>query len=118
MFLEQLGQISNRIRGTLALSLVDRDGIPIESVNTQPSINLEELAAEMVAQVRTMESTYDELASGGFRQCSISTSDLTLVISSLVNGYYLLLVLDREVGLGQARFELRRARWVLEPELT
>lgn len=117
MFLEQLSQISNRIRGTLALSLVDRDGIPIESVNTRPELNLEELAAEMVAQVRMMQSSYQELSSGGFRQCSITTSDLTLVIGSMTNGYFLLLVLDREVGLGQARFELRRARLILDAEL-
>lgn len=117
MFLEQLSQISNRIQGALALSLVDADGIPIESVNSQPEIDLELLAAEMVAQVRGMQASYEEMASGGFRQCSITTDELTLVISSIANGYFLLLVLDRDVGLGQARFELRRARWVLEPEL-
>ena len=117
MFLEQLSKISNRIHGALALSLVGEDGIPVESVSSNPDLDLEMLAAELIAQVRTMQDSYRELAAGEFRQCSIATEEGTIVVSSVAQGYYLLLVLGRGGNLGKARFELRRARLVLEPEL-
>lgn len=118
MFLEHLSKIGNRIQGAVALSLIGEDGIPVESINSNPNLDLEVLAAELIAQVKTMHASYSELAAGGFRQCSITTDRMTLVVSSLGQGYYLLLVLDREASIGQARFELRRARLLLEPELS
>lgn len=117
MFLERLSKIGNRIQGAVALSLVDEDGISIESINSNPELDLEVLAAELIAQVKTMQGAYSELATGRFRQCSITTDRMTVVVSSLGQGYYLLLVLNREASIGQARFELRRARLLLEPEL-
>lgn len=117
MFLERLSDISKRIAGTLALSLVDDDGIPIESVSTNPDLDLEVLAAELVAQVRTTAESYDELAVGEFRHYSITTDELTLMVSSVARGYYLLLVLGQGGNQGRARFELRRARLLLEEDL-
>lgn len=117
MFLEQLSQISKRIGGTLALSLVDRDGIPIESVSSNPDIDIELLAAELVTQVRNMNESYSELSVGELQQYTVSTDRLTLMVSSVTSDYYLLLVLSRDGNRGRARFELRRARLLLEEEL-
>ena len=64
MFLERLSAIQGRIDGAIALSLVDRDGIPVESVNSSPDLDLEVLAAEMLAQVRLVSDHNRELAVG------------------------------------------------------
>lgn len=117
MFLERLAKISNRIAGSLALSLVDRDGIPIESVSANPDLDLEVLAAEAISLIRTMADSYDELAVGGLKVYSLTTDQFTLMVSSVAPGYYLLLVLDRGGSLGRARFELKRARLMLEEDL-
>lgn len=117
MFLERLSQISNRIGGTLALSLVGRDGIPVESVSSNPDLDIEVLAAELVGQIRTLTESYSELAVGELRQYTVSTDRLTLMVSSVTSDYYLLLVLGRGGNRGRARFELRRARLLLEEDL-
>lgn len=117
MFLERLSAISSRIRHAEALSLVDEDGIPIESVNSNSDLDLEVLAAELIAQVRTIESNSRDLAGGSVRCYSVTTGLLTLMVSSVVQGYYLLLVLGRDGNYGRARFELRRARLLLEEDL-
>ena len=117
MFLERLARISNRIAGSLALSLVDEDGIPIESVSANPDLDLEVLAAESIALVRTMAESNEEVPAGGLRVYSLSTDRYTLMVSSVAPGYYLLLVLDCGGSLGRARFELKRARLVLEEDL-
>jgi len=118
MFLEELSRISNRIEGAIALSLVAKDGMRVESVSSDPGIDLETLAAEMVAQARAISENHKELEAGGVEHLAVSTDRFTLMVSSVATDYYLLLVLGPEGNPGQARFELRRARLFLESELS
>jgi predicted regulator of Ras-like GTPase activity (Roadblock/LC7/MglB family) len=118
MFLDRLSRISNRIDGALALSLVARDGIPVESFSSDPDLDLDVLAAELVAQVRSITENHRELDAGDVQQLSVTTDRLTLMVSSVASDYYLLLVLGPEGNYGKARFELRRARLLLEADLS
>ncbi|HVT57933.1 MAG TPA: roadblock/LC7 domain-containing protein [Thermoanaerobaculia bacterium] len=117
MFLERLSRISDQIGGVLALSLVARDGIPIESVSSDPDLDLEVLAAELVAQARSISENHRDLNVGAVQQLSVLTDRLTLIVSAVTEEYYLLLVLGPEGNYGRARFELRRARLSLERDL-
>ena len=118
MFLDQLSRISNRIEGAVALSLVARDGIPVESFSSDPDFDLDVLAAELVAQARSISENHRELDVGEVQQLSVMTDRLTLMVSSVAADYYLLLVLGPEGNYGKARFELRRARLLLEADLS
>jgi predicted regulator of Ras-like GTPase activity (Roadblock/LC7/MglB family) len=118
MFLERLNRITRRIDGAVALSLVARDGIPVESVNTDPQLDLEVLAAELVSQVRVISDDHKELNVGEVRHLAVSTDRFTLMVTGVAEGYYLLLVLADSGSYGRARFELRRARLLFEPDLT
>lgn len=118
MFLDQLSRISNRIDGALALSLVAKDGMPVESVSSDPDLDLDALAAELIAQVRSITENHRELDVGEVQHLSVTTDRLTLMVSSVAADYYLLLVLGPEGNYGRARFELRRARLLLEADLS
>jgi predicted regulator of Ras-like GTPase activity (Roadblock/LC7/MglB family) len=118
MFLDALNRISNRIAGTIALSLVAKDGMRVESVSSDPNLDLETLAAEMVAQARAISENHRELEAGEVEHLAVSTDRFTLMVSSVATDYYLLLVLGPDGNSGQARFELRRARLFLESELS
>jgi predicted regulator of Ras-like GTPase activity (Roadblock/LC7/MglB family) len=118
MFLDQLSRISNRIDGAVALSLVAKDGIAVESFSSDPDLDLEVLAAELVAQARSISENHRELDVGEVQQLSVMTDRLTLMVSSVAADYYLLLVLGPEGNYGKARFELRRARLLLEEDLS
>jgi predicted regulator of Ras-like GTPase activity (Roadblock/LC7/MglB family) len=118
MFLDQLSRISNRIEGALALSLVAKDGMPVESFSTDPDLDLEVLAAELIAQVRSITENHRELDAGEVQHLSVTTDRFTLMVSSVASDYYLLLVLGPEGNYGKARFELRRARLLLEADLS
>ncbi|HEV3459499.1 MAG TPA: hypothetical protein VHG32_23355 [Thermoanaerobaculia bacterium] len=117
MFLEQLSRISDRIGGVLALSLVAKDGIPVESVSSDPDLDIEVLAAELVSQARSISDNHRELAVGEVQQLSVLTDRLTVIVSVVTHEYYLLLVLGPDGNYGRARFELRRARLALEQDL-
>lgn len=118
MFLDRLNRISNRIEGAIALSLVAKDGIAVESVSSDPGLDLEVLAAELVAQVRAISENHRELEAGDVQHLAVATERMTLMVSSIATDYYLLLVLGPEGNHGRARFELRRARLLLERDLS
>lgn len=118
MFRDHLSRISGRIDGAIALSLVARDGIPVESVSSDPGLDLEVLAAELVAQARSISENHRELEAGDVQHLAVATERMTVMVSSVAADYYLLLVLGPEGNYGRARFELRRARLLLERELS
>lgn len=117
MFLDKLSRVGNRIPGARALCLVDADGIPVESVAADPTVDLDLLAAELIARVRAISDDRAGLAVGEVEQLSVITDSVTVVVSSIGEGYYLLLVLGPDGSYGRARFELRRARLLLQDEL-
>jgi predicted regulator of Ras-like GTPase activity (Roadblock/LC7/MglB family) len=118
MFTERLNELSSRIEGALALSLVADDGMPVESVTSaQTHFDLEALAAELMAQVRAISVNHQELAVGPVRHISVTTDRVTLMMSAVSRNYFLMLVLDAGANAGRARFELRRAKLLFERDL-
>jgi predicted regulator of Ras-like GTPase activity (Roadblock/LC7/MglB family) len=117
MFRDHLRRISERIGHVAALSLVAKDGIAVETFSQDPSLDLEALAAELVAQLRVISDNQRDLKVGEVQHLAISTDRLTLMVSSVAEDYYLILVLGPQGNHGRARFELRRARNLLEHEL-
>jgi predicted regulator of Ras-like GTPase activity (Roadblock/LC7/MglB family) len=117
MFIERLSEISNRIDGALALSLVAEDGITVESVSSSPELELDLLTAELITQVKAIAENHRDLAAGEVRQLTVATERMTLMVSSVSDSYYLVLVLAGDGNHGRARFELRRARLALEGDL-
>lgn len=117
MFIERLSEISNRIDGALALSLVAEDGITVESVSSSPELELDLLTAELITQVKAIAENHRDLAAGEVSQLTVATERMTLMVSSVSDSYYLVLVLAGDGNHGRARFELRRARLALEGDL-
>ncbi len=117
MFIERLNEISSRIEGALALALVAEDGITVESYSAASDIDLDLLAAELITQVRAIAENHKELAAGDVRQVTVATEQITVMVSSVSESYYLVLVLGEGSNRGRARFELRRARLLLEQDL-
>lgn len=116
MFTERLQQVKDRISGATALSLVAKDGIPVESVG-ESVLDLEMLAAELMSQVRAISQNHQEISVGKVRQFAVSTDLFTLMVGALTSDYFLLLVLGPDSNYGRARFELRRAVTMFEDDL-
>ena len=117
MFIERLQEVSSRIEGAQALSLVARDGMQVESISSRSDLDLEVLDAELMNQVRTISQNHQELAIGQVRHLSVMTDRLILMVTALSEEYFLLLVQAAGANAGRARFELRRARLLFEDDL-
>jgi predicted regulator of Ras-like GTPase activity (Roadblock/LC7/MglB family) len=117
MFLERLNELSGRIDGALAVSLVAGDGIPIESVSAAADLDIDSIAAELVSLARSISREQRELSVGEVRQFTIAGERMTFLLSRVGGEFWLLAALGPESPLGRARFELRRAALYLEDEL-
>lgn len=117
MFTDRLEKIAGRIDGLQALSLVAKDGIPVESVSPGTDLDLEVLVAELMAQVRAISQHQAEISVGQVQHLAVSTDQMGLMISAVSADYYLLAVLGLDVNLGRARFELRRAALLFEKDI-
>ena len=117
MFLERLKDVAGRIEGALALSLIAKDGIPVESFTREESLDLELLAAELMSQVRAVAQNHQELSVGQVQHFSVTTDRFILMVGALTEDYFLLLVLKAGASSGRARFELRRAVLLFEEDL-
>jgi predicted regulator of Ras-like GTPase activity (Roadblock/LC7/MglB family) len=117
MFIERLRQVAQNIDGVLALSLVAHDGVAVESVKNDPALDLDLLAAELMAQVRSIGQNHNDLGFGKVRQFTLQTDRAVLTISALTDDYFLMLAQAAGRGLGRARFELRRAILLFEDDL-
>ena len=117
MFLERLQNVADRIDGALALSLIAKDGIPVETLANDESLDIELLAAELMSQVRAVSQNHQELSVGEVKNFSVTTDRFILMIGALTEDYYLLLVQNAGSGSGRGRFELRRAVLLFEEDL-
>ena len=116
MFGDRLCRIHDRLDGARAVSLVGKDGIPVESHNSG-EIDVETLAAELLTQVRSISDDHRELSIGPVRQFAVTTDSHTVMLGSLTDEYFLLLVMGEGASVGRARYELRRASLDFEDDL-
>lgn len=117
MFEDRLRDICSKVHGAVAVTLVDHDGITVESHVENGDIDLEALSAELLAQSNTIARDHRELDLGELKQLSVTTDRFTVLLSSLTGSYSLLLILSDEGSYGRARFELRRALIEFESDL-
>jgi predicted regulator of Ras-like GTPase activity (Roadblock/LC7/MglB family) len=116
VFKDVLGAIRDRVDGTLAVSLIALDGIPVETVSTGDSVPLDLLGAEFGSFIKSIRPN-TEIGSGEVLQFSLVTDRYITFLSAVTPDYYILLVLRPDGNYGRARFELARAKHLLRDEL-
>ena len=117
VFEKALARIAERVSGTLGVSLVGSDGIPVAAWGSTQGIAIETVAAEIGGLVRAARTTGAASGSGEIREIATVADAGMTVLSRVTGEYYLLLLLAREGNLGRGRFELRKAAAGLEKEL-
>ncbi|MGA7614143.1 MAG: hypothetical protein WBX15_03080 [Thermoanaerobaculia bacterium] len=117
MFKETLEGVFRRVDGTLAVSLLGLDGIAVETVGGE-GVSLETWSAELGAFVKSLQLSINELDSGDLRQFTLATDRHLALFSAVTSDYFILMILSPDGNFGRARFELRKARFDLQDELS
>lgn len=116
MFRSVLTGIHDRVEGTQAISLMGLDGIAIDSVN-DAALPLEAIGAELGSFLKSIRASNAEMQTGDVEQFSLSTERYISILSAVTSEYFILMILSRDGNYGRARYELRKAKYVLQDEL-
>ena len=116
MFRRVLQQIADRVEGSLALSLLDLEGIAVDSINPG-AIPLEHIAAELTAAFKSIRVSNTGVDTGEVDQLTVTTDRYQIFLFAMTSEYCVLMVMSPEGNQGRARWELKRAKYALQDEL-
>jgi len=117
MFAEILSRIGTSVPGSRGLMIIGVDGIPVEQWVSNQGINLDMVATEFTSLLKSSRHNSRDTGLGDLQQVSILADNGILLLSDLTPDYFMLFLLEPTGNLGRARFELRKAKFALEPEL-
>ncbi len=114
----RLRELVDRVQSAHAASLVDEEGLTIDSYcDDSASVDFDSLSAELNMVLNRARSVVQHLEYGNIRELSLGTEEVTLLCHSLPDGYCLVLVLGAGAFIGQGHFYLKRAAYTLRAEL-
>src|SRR5262245_21525403 len=116
MFKETLQEISNRVQDVDCILLMGMDGLPIEKVTRNQSINIESISAEFTSVLRITGQTSREVDAGELEEVIVLLDRMILIMKAITREYFLMMILPPNGNLGCARFELKKAKYALEKE--
>jgi predicted regulator of Ras-like GTPase activity (Roadblock/LC7/MglB family) len=116
MFLQTLREIAERLEDVHCVLLMGMDGLPVEKVIRDDTYNIDALTAEFTTVVKVTTASAGEVQAGALEEILILSEKMILLTKSITNDYFLLLVLPAGGNLGRARFELKKAKYMLEKE--
>lgn len=100
--------------GVVATAIADRDGIPVQSWGEGAQI--EEVVAEFSAFLGEVLSANRELHLGELEQLHVVGSERQVMVTMIVEDYFLVTIVERDGNPGRARFASRLAAHRLRGE--
>lgn len=116
MFLETLREIADRFQNIHCIFLMGMDGMPVEKVVRDQTFNIDAVTAEFTTVLKVTTASTGEVNAGNVDEILILSDKMILLTKSITSEYFLLLVLPPDGNMGRARFELKKAKYVLEKE--
>ena len=117
MFPDILSTLLGRIEGSEWAMVVGLDGIVLESAPAAMGSGADQLAAEYASLVRVSQRATAQLGAGTFRGSLLFATESKIVLEILTPEYFLAMGLTSAGHAARARFEISRARDLLEREL-
>ena len=110
-FKDDLDQISSKVKGSFAASLMGFDGIAIETTehNAPEGVELQTLLIEYSSIISQVRQAAETLEMGKASEVSIRTEKMVAVARLLTPDYFVVLALSADGNVGRARYELRVA---------
>lgn len=119
LFRDIIEQMAQRVEGTLSVLIIGVDGIIIDRADTEkaiPSLSLELVAAEYTSLLKTALRTADDVEIGKLHELTVFTEAYHFIIKMITDEYYMMFILEPGGNFGRARYELKKAKIILEKE--
>ncbi len=117
-FRESLTEICTALPETFTVTLMDHDGISVDSVeSTQSDIDVNAYFVEMTGVFTQAVRTAEQMSTGAVNELVLKSEKITAVLRPVGDSYYLVLAMTPNGNTGKARYLLRIAAPRLLQEL-
>jgi predicted regulator of Ras-like GTPase activity (Roadblock/LC7/MglB family) len=116
MFSEILKDIVERLKDVECILLMGLDGLSIEKIVTNEAINVDLLIAEFTGILRNTMQTCQEVGGGKLDEMMILSDKTVILMKAITSEYFLMMMIPEGGNLGRARFEMKKAKYILEKE--
>lgn len=115
---DALKQLADSVDGALAAIIMGYDGISIDEylVENVP-FDLQLLAVEYANLLRDIRRTIDLLQNGDMQEVSIATDRVRVLVRTISDEFFLVLIIDADGNFGKGRYLLARESYNLREEL-
>ena len=97
MFKTLLSRVTSEVPGVLGIALVSLDGIAIEKIQNDQSINLDIVIAEFTDRMKRSMLASGEMGVGALREQVVFAENAVLVLKEVHEEYYLLCAVEPQV---------------------
>lgn len=114
MFAGLLNQIISRTEGAEMALLVGNDGIIIERAGQETDTEFDSLAAEYAVVLKRSRFTASDTGLGVLNEL-LTVTDKAILLTKIVNeDFFVMMKLSSTQGIGRARYEVKRAEYLME----
>lgn len=117
MFKEILEEILRKGDGLKGITLMGIDGIGIETISHDESVDIEKIGIEMSGFIRKIAELSSYINSGDINEFHLFFSGYTVLIKMVGTGYFLMAILSTGGNFGKVRYYLKRGADLVEKEL-
>ena len=117
VFDDVLNRILGCVEGASCVLLAASDGVVVAAAVRDGGPSQDVVAAAMADLFRKADAALRDAELGPIEELTVGSGEGHVVLREVAPGYLLAMSLERHGSLGRARFELRRAALVLQPEL-
>lgn len=104
-----LSDLLGRIDGAIGALVVESTGIPVQTMSTDPSLNMEDVAALMAKFLKETTDMIRDLGLSSLKSATISIDTLVFLLDHVHSNYWLGVLVESWSNIGLARFEMKRA---------
>jgi len=106
-FSEILKEVVNGTEGALGAVIVGLDGIPVEEYAVNSEMDFQAMVVEYSSLLKVVEKGSRATRMGSTREVTVITDKAMVIIRSLNEEYFIVLVLNPAGNFGKGRFLLR-----------
>jgi predicted regulator of Ras-like GTPase activity (Roadblock/LC7/MglB family) len=117
-FKKILHEILEPLDGALGAGLIGMDGIVIDQISNQASLDMNVVGAEYSSIIKNAQKASSDFGLGMTSEILIATDKTVIIMMLVAKNYFVTLALQNESNLGRGRLELKRAIPKFEKDLS
>lgn len=107
MFKSLLSRVPEQAGGVLGIALVSLDGISIEKIQDDPSVNLDTVIAEFTDRMKRSMTASAEMGIGALDEQVIFSEKSVVILRAVHDEYFILCAAKRDGWHGRVRHAIR-----------